>query len=92
MTLADYEAFDATPVASDPFTHIVVENFVPPAALAEVVRGLPKLDRGGSFPIGSLRLGGQAQALVKELEGPRFREAVARKFDLDLEGAPTMAT
>ena len=88
----NYGAFDATPVASDPFTHIVVENFVPPAPLAEVVRGLPKLDRGGSFPIGSLRLGAQAQALMAELEGPRFREAVAAKFDLDLEGAPTMVT
>jgi hypothetical protein len=88
----DYPAFDATPVATDPFTHIVVENFVKPAALAEVVRGLPKLDRGGSFPIGSLRLGAPAQALMAELEGPRFRSAVSRKFDLDLIGAPTMVT
>jgi SM-20-related protein len=92
MTLVNYDALNAEPVASDPFTHIVVENFVPPAALAEVVRGLPKLDRGGSFPIGSLRLGTAAQALMKELEGPRFREAVAAKFGLDLEGAPTMVT
>jgi hypothetical protein len=88
----DYPAFDATPVATDPFTHIVVENFVAPAALAEVVSGLPKLDRGGSFPIGSLRLGAQAQELMAELEGPRFRAAVSRKFDLDLIGAPTMVT
>jgi len=90
--VVNYEAFHAQPVASDPFTHIVVEHFVPPAALAEVVRGLPKLDRRGSFPIGSLRLGAEAQALVRELEGPRFREAVAAKFDLDLLGAPTMVT
>jgi hypothetical protein len=92
MIFADYSAFNATPVATDPFTHVVVENFVPPAALAAVVRGLPKLDRGGSFPIGSLRLGAQAQALMDELEGPEFRAAVARKFDLDLAGAPTMVT
>ncbi len=92
MTDLDYEAFEATPVASDPFTHIVVENFVRPTVLSAVVRGLPKLDRGGSFPIGSLRLGPEAQALMKELEGPRFRSAVSRKFDLDLVGAPTMVT
>jgi SM-20-related protein len=88
----DYTAFDAMPVASDPFTHIVVENFVPPGALAEVVQGLPKLDRGGSFPIAGLRLGAEARALMAELEGPRFRSAVSRKFDLDLIGAPTMVT
>jgi hypothetical protein len=92
MNMLNYEALDATPVASDPFTHILVENFVPPAALAGVVRGLPKLDKGGSFPIGSLRLGTEAQALMTALEGQQFREAVAQKFGLDLEGAPTMVT
>ena len=80
------------PWRATPITHILVENFVKPESLAAVVRELPKLDKGGSFPIGSLRLGPHAQALMKELEGPRFRDAVPAKFDLDLEGAPTMVT
>jgi len=88
----DYQQFDATPVSSEPYDHILVENFVKPASLAEVVRELPKLDKGGSFPIGSLRLGPHAAELMKALEGPRFREAVARKFNLDLQDAPTMVT
>ena len=88
----DYQALQATPVSEDPYEHIVVENFVRPASLAAVTRELPKLDKGGSFPIGSLRLGANAKALMEELEGPRFRDAVAAKFDLDLEGAPTMVT
>jgi len=88
----DYQALQATPVSEDPYEHIVVENFVRPASLAAVTRELPKLDKGGSFPIGSLRLGPNAKALMEELEGPRFRDAVAAKFDLDLDGAPTMVT
>jgi SM-20-related protein len=88
----DYQAFDATPVASNPYTHIVVENFVKADSLAEVVKELPKLSKGGSFPIDSLRFGPHAKALMEELEGPRFRAAVARKFGLDLDGAPTMVT
>jgi hypothetical protein len=88
----DYQALDATPVASDPYTHILVENFVKPQSLAAVVSELPKLEKGGSFPIDSLRLGPHAKELVRELEGPRFRAAVADKFGLDLDGAPTMAT
>jgi SM-20-related protein len=88
----DYQALQATPVSEDPYEHIVVENFVRPASLAAVTRELPKLDKGGSFPIGSLRLGPNAKALMEELEGPRFRDAVAAKFDLDLNGAPTMVT
>jgi hypothetical protein len=88
----DYQAFDATPVANEPYTHVGGENFVKLEALAAVVAELPKLGKGGSFPIDSLRFGPAAKALMEELEGPRFRDAVARKFDLDLEGAPTMVT
>jgi len=92
MTDLDYQAFEATPLTSDPYSHILVANFVKPETLAAVVSELPKLSKGGSFPIDSLRLGPHAKALMEELEGPRFRDAVARKFGLDLDGAPTMVT
>lgn len=88
----DYQALDAAPVAAEPYSHIVVENFVKPESLASVVAELPKLSKGGSFPIDSLKFGPHAKALMQELEGPRFRAAVARKFGLDLDGAPTMVT
>lgn len=92
MIELDYAALDGTPVSSDPFTHIVVPNFVPPGPLADVVSGLPTLSKGGSFPTEGLRPGPAAAALFKELEGPRFRGAVAAKFGLDLADAPTMVT
>ena len=88
----DYAGLAATPVSDDPFTHIVARNFVPPASLAEVVEGLPALGKGGSFPTDGLRLGPAAAALMRELEGPRFRAAIAGKFGLDLADAPTMVT
>ena len=88
----DYAGLAATPVSDDPFTHVVARNFVPPASLAAVVEGLPSLGKGGSFPTEGLRLGSAAAALVRELEGPRFRAAVAGKFGLDLADAPTMVT
>ncbi|MCW3473685.1 2OG-Fe(II) oxygenase family protein [Limobrevibacterium gyesilva] len=87
-----YDAFQATPVATDPFRHVVVPGFVPAGELAEVVRDLPAMSRRGSFPIDSLRLGPKAAALMRELEGPAFRDAVAGKFGLDLAGAATMVT
>lgn len=88
----DYAALRGTPPAHDPFTHIVVPNFVPPGPLADVVRDLPVLSQGGSFPVGGLKLGPQAKALMTELEGPQFREAIASVFGLDLHEAPTMLT
>jgi len=88
----DYQKLDATRVAETPFRHVVVGGFVPAPLLPDVVEGLPKLEKGGSFPTEGLRLGTQARALMAELEGPRFRKAVAEKFGLELDDAPVMIT
>ena len=88
----DYGRLRATEVATDPFPHIVVPDFVPSAALRLIVEALPAMSSGGSFPPASLRLRPVVQALVGELQGPRLRQAIAGKFGLDLADAPTMLT
>jgi SM-20-related protein len=92
MTELDLAALRATPVAEQPFPHLVVQNFVPPAILQEVRRDLPPIAKGGSFPPEAVRLGPRARSLVKALEGPELRSAIAEKFALDLGDAPTMLT
>ena len=92
MLALDYDALVSAPVQSDPFPHVVIPRFVPEPILEAVVADLPMIQKGGSFPTGGLRLGFQARALVEELEGSRFRNSIAGKFKLDLEGAPTMIT
>ena len=92
MIELDYAALRATPVASDPFPHLVVPNFVPPETLPAVLADLPPLGKRGSFPLDALSLGPNARALMDELEGPRLRDAIADRFDLDLTDAPTMVT
>ena len=91
-TLLDYAALDAAPLAQEPFPHVIVENFVPPPALARVYAGLPQMTRGGSFPPEALRMGEDARAMMGELEAPRLRDAIASKLGLDLADAPTMVT
>ncbi len=88
----DYDALAATPVATDPFAHVVVPNFVPVDVLPRVMADLPAMASGGSFPPGSVKLGPAAAALVHELEGPKLRDAIAAKFGLDLTTPPTMLT
>lgn len=92
MIALDYAGFRAAALAADPFPHIVVREFVPLSELSGVLAALPRLPQRGSFPIGSLRLGPKARGLVAELEGPTFREIVAARFGLDLDGAATMLT
>ncbi len=92
MFTLDYDRLRATTIATDPFPHVVVPHFVPESALPAVFGDLPRMAKRGSFPIASLSLGPQAAALIGELEGPRFRAAIAERFNLDLDDAPTMVT
>jgi hypothetical protein len=92
MISLDYEALRRLPVAREPFAHIVVPRFLPAGDLAAVIAGLPRLSRGGSFPVGSLRLGAGAAELCAALEGERLRAEMAEKFGLDLRDAATMLT
>src|ERR1700722_14129764 len=88
----NYAALRATPVATDPFAHIVVPDFVPRASLRAVRADLPPLNRRGSYPTDAIRPGPAARALMQALEGPELRQAIAEKFGLDLTGSPTMLT
>jgi hypothetical protein len=92
MIALDYQKFSDTPLGTDPFPHLVVPVFVPPDSLAKVLDDLPALQRRGSFPPGSVRLGPAARDLVQQMEGERLRELIAARFGLDLTGAPTMLT
>jgi len=92
MIELDYVALDAAPLATEPFAHVVVPHFVPAEALRAVVADLPSVGKRGSFPLDAVTLGPAAEALMVEMEGERLRAAVARKFDMDLAGAPTMVT
>lgn len=92
MIRLDYAALQATPPAAEPFPHVVIRHFVPAETLPAVLRDLPRLSQRGSFPVGALRFGPLARALLAEMEGPHLRAAIAAKFGLDLAHAPTMLT
>ena len=92
MTELDYAALEATPIAADPFPHVVVRHFVPPALLHRIAADLPSLAARGSYPAAAVPLGPAAQVLLREMDGPRLRQAIAAKFGLDLSDAPTMVT
>ena len=88
----DLAALGDTPVRDDPFSHVVVPNFVPPATLLQVMADMPDMPSGGSYPPESLKLGPATRRLVDDLRGPGLRHAIAAKFDLDLDDAPVMLT
>jgi SM-20-related protein len=91
-TYLTLEAFERTPLISEPFAHVIVPGFVAEDGRAALARDFPRIDQPGSFPVGELRFGPAFRAFLDELEGPALRAAMARKFGLDLAGRPTMVT
>jgi len=92
MIELDYAKLISTPVATEPFAHVVVPDFVPPSELEAVLADLPSLGKRGSFPVDAVRLGPRAKALMQAMEGTRLRTAIEGLFGLDLSDAPTMVT
>ena len=78
--LLNYQAWQSTPVAVDPFPHVVIKNFVPADILRRLVAELPLLNRRGSFPISAVTQGPAAAAVLFEMEGPALRNAFAKRL------------
>ncbi|MDG6093998.1 2OG-Fe(II) oxygenase [Acetobacter sp. AN02] len=88
----DYTALRNTPVATDPFPHVVVEHFIRPDDLRALFVSMPDISAGGSWPPESLTLNPLVADLVAQLRGETLRDIIAAKFSLDLTDAPTMLT
>jgi hypothetical protein len=92
VKVLDLDRLRATPLQRDPFDFVVVEEFVPAAALPAILADFPPVRGAGSFPIESLEYGVAFAGLVAALTGPALARAVAEKFVVDLDGRPTMLT
>ena len=86
------DAFRATPLATLPFPHLIVDGFIGEAPLAAINVDYPQLTSPGSFPVDQVTFGPAFRALLEELESDEFREAFEEKFGLDLSGRPTITT
>ena len=82
----------ATPLARDPFDHVIVPGFLAAATLGNIARDFPPITDGGSHPAFTLNCGPSLRALFKELRGPAMAQAVGEKLNLDLTDKATMLT
>jgi SM-20-related protein len=86
------EKFRATPLVRQPFEHLIVPQFIAPAALTAINGDYPKISTSGSFPVDQVVFGQAFQTLLGELNSDAFREAFEDKFAIDLSGRPTITT
>ena len=92
MTLFNYRAFNAAPLAGDPFQHVVVEGFIAANDLARISEDFPAVPGPGSHPPSAFALKRHFATLMDELASQVFREAVEAKFAIDLSRSGYMAT
>lgn len=92
MSAIDLEIFAATPLAREPYEHLIVPGFLRPDRIAAIDAGWPHIDRPGSFPISELDFGPDFATLIDELCGPKMRAAFTAKFGVELSGRPVVVT
>lgn len=92
MTYLDYSALEHAPLQTEPYEYLIVEKFVKPEKFAEAMADFPNVPGPGSHPPSQLSISGRFKALLDELQDDAFRQAIEKKFNIDLTGRPTMYT
>jgi SM-20-related protein len=92
MALIDLARLRDSPLHRDPFDFVVVENFLAGETLSSLVDEFPAVSGHGSYPLSTLSCSPLFCRLMQELEGDDMRAVIEDKFDLDLDGRPTMIT
>jgi hypothetical protein len=91
-SMLNLAALKETPLQRDPFEHVVVPDFVPAEALQRVMEDFPAVSSAGSYPLQALQGGAAFTALAETLQGDEMTAAISEKFDISLDGRPTMIT
>jgi hypothetical protein len=92
MRFIDLAKLEAAPLQREPYDHVVVPGFVGGLHAAALDSDFPAIDRPGSFPLASVGASGAFAELAEELCADAFRQAIERKFEIDLAHAATMLT
>jgi hypothetical protein len=64
----DLEAFEAAPVAREPFAFAMVPHFVKPEAMAAINADYPRVSHPGSFPLPTLQFGPAFAAFINAIQ------------------------
>jgi len=92
MNTIDYDRFAATPLAHEPYDHLMVQGFVTAAAAREAAASFPGPDFPGVLPAPAQPCDDAFGRLLAELRGPRLTALFADKYGLPLSAETLMVT
>ena len=91
-TILNLERVRSAELNTRPFDYIIASNFIRPEWENKLIADFPQIDKGGSFPLSSVKIGADFSQLIDALNHAHFRRAVEEKFAVNLEGRPTIFT
>ena len=92
VAILDLERFRSASLKTHPFDYVIVYNFIRLEWENRLIDSYPHIEKGGSFPLSTVKFGVDFSKLIDAMNGAEFREAVEEKFSLSLDGRPTMFT
>jgi len=92
LSIIDLDKVNKARLETSPYEFIVVSDFIKDAWKDKLIEAYPQVKDAGSFPLSSVSCSGEFMKLIDEMNGDGFRQAIASKFSVDLEGKPTMFT
>ena len=88
----DWGAIESARLVRDPFDHIAVPRVLTPRCAAVIPGEFPAIRSPGSYSLADAPPGPALSGLIDDLTSDRFRDEVARIFDIDLSGRPASIT
>lgn len=73
-------------VRQAPYPYFTLTRAIRPKAAREAAKAFPSIDRPGAIDVETTVFGASFDALLDELKSDQFRELIAEKLDVDLEG------
>ncbi len=84
FAILDASALEHAPLNSEPYQFVFASEVIQADARAKVLADSPRVASTGSIALDRLSFGPGFKALIDDLESPAFREAIERKFGIDL--------
>jgi len=79
-------------VVGKPYPHLIIDNFILPEALADVVRSFPVVPKRGSVPLDAVSNSGAFAELMEEMQSTELRDLIGARLGMDLHDKPPMIT
>ncbi len=86
------DALAASSLKTDPYPYFSVEQAIEADQVADIIRGFPSIDDGGSYNVDDVLLSPAFKKLIDSLDTPQFRRIICDKFDVAVMDLPMMIT